>query len=391
MMTGWYQRQSDQQPLKKALKCYQSGLDAFNDLRIDDAMAQCHKALDLVPNLPEALNLKAAVLAFENDYSAAVEQCILATKSDRDFAVAWSSLAIVRMTLNKLDTAEHAAKIAIRLCPDFSYSWTALGKVQSQQDQNASAMRTINRAIELDPSCYDNFIYRGNVFLKSDDLTAAHKDMDTAATLPKNNREQYDCSLFLANFFGTIGDDAKAIECMEQCIRLVPERAGTMVKLGSTLGQMPGAHHKTHQTVIRMMDKALLLNPSLKLAADAHLNRAIARHHLANMAIEPAGTIAFLGHFSHAIVTQKDTEQHATYALDDYLDAFAWYDSQTSEDADDYLEPCIDGILAMSSYLHEYSEVIIWADRLKTRFPSEDNVKFANQMSDWGVSQLRPK
>jgi len=90
------------------------------NLDLDKAIADCNRALDLNPNLPDAYSNRGAVKALKHDIDGAIADCTKAINISPNFAEAYFDRASARITKSDLDGAIADCNKAIVLKPDFA-------------------------------------------------------------------------------------------------------------------------------------------------------------------------------------------------------------------------------------------------------------------------------
>lgn len=118
---------------------FRLGVVARQDGRIDDALAEYRKAIDLDPNYaPSRLNL-AEILITRGDRAAALEELREATRIDPEYPKAHYNRGLAAAQLGRWDEALEAFEAARRLAPESADSWFGVGAVRACEGDWAGA------------------------------------------------------------------------------------------------------------------------------------------------------------------------------------------------------------------------------------------------------------
>jgi len=123
--------------------------------KLDEAIAEFQKALELEPDNVEALKSLGAALGKADKPEEAESYLRRAIQIDPRHPSAHSNLGIVLIAQGRLDEAQTVLEQALRIQPDFAGAKSNLGAVYLHQGKVAEAMRMLEDALRIQPDNVD--------------------------------------------------------------------------------------------------------------------------------------------------------------------------------------------------------------------------------------------
>jgi len=141
--------------------------------KIDEAMVHCEAALDLKPDLPEALGNLANCLFRKGKFDEAVSNYDKLLDLDPENAKAFSNRGAALENLGKLDDAVESFKEALRITPAFANAHFNLGNVLVKLGRTKEAITHYSEAGRLNPGFTDALYKLGLLYEQSADESRA--------------------------------------------------------------------------------------------------------------------------------------------------------------------------------------------------------------------------
>lgn len=208
---------------------YQRALIYLNRQQYRSAIKDLTSALQIVPDSHGALYARALAYKGGNKLDDAMNDLNAAIKLKADFTAAYNARAAIYDEQGKTDEAINDYKNAIALNPNFDQSYYNLGTIYQKQKQFSEAITEYSNAISHNSSIPNAtpveladakkrltqaHMTRAYVYLITDDLQAALKDVNIAiSSAPKNEaayRLRADIYSKMGNNESSIADTATA-------------------------------------------------------------------------------------------------------------------------------------------------------------------------------------
>jgi protein O-GlcNAc transferase len=130
--------------------------------RIDEALANCDKAIALKPDYAEAFNNRGVTLKELKRIDEALANCDKAIALKPDYAEAFNNRGNVLQDQKRFDEAVVSYDRAIMLKPDYAGAFNNRGNALQELERIDEALVSYNQAITLKPDQADAFNNRGN-------------------------------------------------------------------------------------------------------------------------------------------------------------------------------------------------------------------------------------
>ena len=160
-------------PAPSASEHIDQGIEYAEQGRLDEAIAEFQKAIELKPDDPDAHRNLGTVYGEqgkEEEAAAAYEKAI---ELDPDFGEAYGDLAGIYTRLGRLSEAVAAGEKAIELAPDYAMAYNNLGFAYYTQGMLEEAIAEYKEAIQINPDfgkAHDNL---GVAYMMQDQLDEA--------------------------------------------------------------------------------------------------------------------------------------------------------------------------------------------------------------------------
>ena len=187
--------------------------------RVDDAIAETEKSLELDPRLAKAhLNLlilygkKGQVKQAEEHYKA-----LLALGPDQ-FPDAYYNYGVLLVDKGKFDEAEQAFRKTLALAPSNDAAHNNLGYLLERQGKLEEAATEYKKAIEVNPSSRQAHFKLGRILVNQQHYAEAIEQLQQTLTPVDENTPSYVYALGAT--YGRAGDSAQALHYLEQAREL---------------------------------------------------------------------------------------------------------------------------------------------------------------------------
>ncbi len=194
-----------------------------SDERLERSLELARRALEMEPLLPEAHAALGDALYLQSATDQAIESYQEAVRLDEENAVAWCHLANAGNAVDDHQTAEAAARRAIRLYPTYYWSHTVLGDALVAQGRGDEAIEAYQNAMRLNPDA------RGPYF----DIAEIHlerEDWEAALAVYERARERFVTTGLLLSI-GVVSAAAGEIDRAAEALEEAFERGGSVERV----------------------------------------------------------------------------------------------------------------------------------------------------------------
>ena len=207
--------------------------EAYRGLgRLEDALADCRKALALDSDEPAAHYAMGIVLLAQEQTGDAIGHLEKAIELEPVFVEARNSLAVALIQDDRVDEAIAHLERAIETQPEFAEAHGNLASALLRQDRTADAEARYARAIELDPEFSEALFNFGCLLRTQRRFPEAAQQLDRALQLEPNNP---DIALAMAQTLVDLESMDEAEPLLRKIISVRPKDAETLVWLGHCL------------------------------------------------------------------------------------------------------------------------------------------------------------
>jgi tetratricopeptide (TPR) repeat protein len=153
------------------------------EAKFDQAMADINKAIELAPNEPSWLGLRAALEEQTGDLAHALADYAQTTTLDPKDNVAWNGACWLRASHNiEIDKALDACNMALKANPPSAEALDSMGLVQYRLGHYGDALARYNAALAANPKQVSSLYMRGIVEKRTGNATAGDMDIAAATT-----------------------------------------------------------------------------------------------------------------------------------------------------------------------------------------------------------------
>jgi tetratricopeptide (TPR) repeat protein len=170
---------------------------------LTSAEAECKTALNLDPNLPEALTVLGLVQKEEGRFDEAKGNFSKAINEDPKYGMAFVNRGMIEMQQGDTASAITDFQKAIQLRSSNSTAHYALGKAYAQQGSLDKAYKELNIALSLNQNSAPAHIAMGDVYRQQGNQVAAIKEYQRAISIKAESGDAYQK---LADLYESRGD-----------------------------------------------------------------------------------------------------------------------------------------------------------------------------------------
>ena len=211
------------------------GTALMNEDKLDEAVVEFKKALDIKPLYPGAHIGLGYVLCKKGLFEKAVEQFKEALRASPNNVQAHCYMAKALSKLGHIDKAVYHLSEALRLDPDNEKVHIYMGIALARLNKMDEAVVHLTRAIDLCPYCPDAHNNLGRVLTLKGDLEGALKHLNQAIKLQPDNAQAYNN---LGLVFTQIGELEEAIFFTAAAIHFKPDYTKARANFHSIVSQL---------------------------------------------------------------------------------------------------------------------------------------------------------
>jgi Flp pilus assembly protein TadD len=226
----------------KALEINPRLADAYNGLglaffqrgELDDAIAQYHKALEINPQLARTHYNLGKALVRKGQVPEAIAEFQKVMKINPFLAEAHNDLGTVYLQKGQLDTAIEEYQVALVIDPNLALAHYNLGMAFSQKGQADAALTQYQKAVTLDPTDAEAHNNLGIALAQKGDVDAATDQFEKAVAVRPSDAEAHDN---LGNVLLQKGQLDAAIDQYQKALAIDPTDADVHNTLGLAMGR----------------------------------------------------------------------------------------------------------------------------------------------------------
>lgn len=212
--------------LGKSLACQRSG-DRENDAEEKDqyyqkAVNHSTNAIQQMPHLPEAYNIRGFAYFCQNDFDNAIDDYTRAITLKPGFTEAYNGRSAAYRAKGDFDNAIDDSSKAIRLNSNHAPFYYARGLAYFSKNDYDNALTDYTQGIRLDPNCAFAYHYLGLCYSATGDVDIAFSNFNKAVCLDPEYAIAY-CGRSLTYF--QKDDFDSAISDLDMAIKLDPENS----------------------------------------------------------------------------------------------------------------------------------------------------------------------
>jgi tetratricopeptide (TPR) repeat protein len=225
----------------------------FEKGKVDEAVVQYQKALEINPDYAEACNNLGNALLQKGKVDEAIAQLQRAQQLKPDYAEACNNLG--NALLQKGNVAEAIAHVqrALQLKPDFANAHDVLGNALLQKGNVAEAITQFQEALQINPHNAEACYNLGNARLRQGNVAEAIAQYQMALQIKPDFADAH-------NNLGTArlhqGNVAEAIAQYQKALQLKPDKAEVQNNLAWLLATCPDASLRDGNQAVALAQRA---------------------------------------------------------------------------------------------------------------------------------------
>lgn len=223
-----------------AEKYYQQGKTHQEQGRLEEAITNFTKAIELNPSFASAYNNRGLVYATQGQHNQAIADFTQAITLDPDHTGTFVTRAISYTRLGKLSEAITDFTTAIEKAPTYAAIYIHRGIAYYQQGNYVQALTDYNKAIELEPDNAQAYYYRGNIHSERSLYNQAIADYTQVIKFAPN---AFDLYYYRGEVHFRQGTYPQAIQDFTKCLQLIsdmPEYSTIRKRATDMLNQSSG-------------------------------------------------------------------------------------------------------------------------------------------------------
>lgn len=263
-----------------------------------DELADLNKAVELLPDKPEYLRLRAQHYFQHEKLNEALADADKALKMESDHAPTHELRGVILLGLNKYDEALKSFDRAGELAPESTSLYQHRGDLYRQKGDLNKALEQLTKALELSPNSIATLLVRASVYYELKQPEKALSDIDAAIKLQPTLAQPH---MMKAEVLAATNHLDQAIVHLEKLLQAAPTNELLLNRLG-TFYLMANKPRKAIETASKILEKDPSNYSALRFRGDAYLN--IGKHTEA------------IADFNKALAQKEDD--------DSLLNNFAW-------------------------------------------------------------------
>ncbi|GHV95006.1 hypothetical protein AGMMS50293_13260 [Spirochaetia bacterium] len=221
--------------------------------QFDAIKEPAEKALELCPDMPEALMIMRSYYANKKQYDTALEYVNKALSKKTDYPYGFYIRGYWYFATNDFDKALADFDEAIRLKPDYTKAYERRVTIYLGEKEYDKAIADFTEMIQMNPDDYNLFINRGNAYKSKKEYDNAIEDYNEVLRLKPDFAE---CFIARGNMYREKEEYDKAIEDYSEALRLKPEDIKGFFHRG-----LAYSHKTEYDKAIEDYNEALRLKP----------------------------------------------------------------------------------------------------------------------------------
>ncbi len=240
------------------------GIIYMNENKIDEALHDFAKALELKPDYSDVFNNRGVLLTRQGKYNEALKDFDESIKAEPGLSPTYNNRGYVLMHLNRLEESLNSYNKAIQLDERNADAYFNRGILMKYSNRNEEAVKDFSRTIELNPSYADAYFNRGVSLMGLSRLDEAMSDLNNALRL---NPRLSDVFEYRGTLFINKGMYNEALNDFNKLIELQPRSGKAYLNRGTLNNAL-----KKFADAIADFNMAISLQPDL---AKAYYNKAM--------------------------------------------------------------------------------------------------------------------
>jgi tetratricopeptide (TPR) repeat protein len=228
----------------------------------DQAVDDCTRAIELLPDLGEAYHKRGCVYThYLDEYEKAIADYDRAIKLEPENKAAHANKGYALCELGRYEEALAALDQAIQLDPEYAWAYRVRGYVYSEREEYERAIEDCDKAIELDPGDAWAYANKGHALGELGRYDEALAALDQAIQLKPEYAWAYHARGYV---YAEREEYERAIDEYDKAIELDPKCKGAYTDKGYALGELG-----RYDEALAALDQAIQLDPEYAWAYHA--------------------------------------------------------------------------------------------------------------------------
>jgi tetratricopeptide (TPR) repeat protein len=228
----------------------------------DQAVDDCTRAIELLPDLGEAYHKRGCVYThYLDEYEKAIADYDRAIKLEPENKAAYANKGYALCELGRYEEALAALDQAIQLDPEYAWAYRVRGYVYSEREEYERAIEDCDKAIELDPGDAWAYANKGHALGELGRYDEALAALDQAIQLKPEYAWAYHARGYV---YAEREEYERAIDEYDKAIELDPKCKGAYTDKGYALGELG-----RYDEALAALDQAIQLDPEYAWAYHA--------------------------------------------------------------------------------------------------------------------------
>jgi tetratricopeptide (TPR) repeat protein len=270
-------------------------------------MADINRAVELMPELPDYVRLRAQHFYSEEKFNEALADIDRALEREADHAASNELRGMILLGLERYDDALKSFDKASELAPEAALPYQHRAELYQKKGDPEKAIEQLTKALEIAPDNINTLLVRAGIFHGMKQTDRALEDIEKAIELQPQLVNPH---LMRAEILATTERIDEAIDQLEELLKLAPGHPELLSRLG-TFYAVDGRPSKAIDVFSRILEEDSDNFRALLSRADAYLNSG--KHEEA------------IADFERAI-TMEDDDEHL-------LNNFAWVLATSLDDS----------------------------------------------------------
>ncbi len=233
-----------------------------------DAIADLNKAVELQPEKPDYLRLRAEHLYEQDKYDEALADTDLALKLEPDHADTNELRGMILLSLNKYDEALKSFDRSSELSPEAPLPYQHRGELYRQKGDMQKALEQLTKALELSPKNISTLLVRAGVYYELKQPEKALEDIDKAIELQPTLAQPH---LMKVEILASTNHLDEAIAHLQKLLKTAPDNELILDRLGAFY-LMANRPRKAIESATQILSHDPDNFAARRLRADAYLN-----------------------------------------------------------------------------------------------------------------------
>jgi tetratricopeptide (TPR) repeat protein len=221
--------------------------------RVDEAITEYRKAVDINPDYAQSRNNLGNALAVKGNLDDAIAQYRRALDIEPDYSGARNNFGLALFQKGEVEQAIEQYHKALEIVPHNAGALSNLGNALLTKGKLDDAMTCFRKAVAMDPEQVDAWFDLGNVFVQKGDLESAIASYRQVIRIVPNSA---DAHAILGEALSQKGQTKEAVASWEQALEIKPDQAAVQNNLAWSLATTPDASLRNGARAVALAGRA---------------------------------------------------------------------------------------------------------------------------------------